>query len=143
MENGFIERDNQVTRLVAQQYLEFFRGEDIDTLILGCTHYPILYDTIYDVISEIAERPVTLIDPGQETAIYVKNHLTQEGLLHAPREDAQKAKGEKGNEKPIGYSRYYVSDTTDRFIEVADRFLGAAVEGTVEQVDIDSFPLLL
>lgn len=143
VENGMIERDNQITRLVAQQYLEFFRGEDIDTLILGCTHYPILYDIIYDVISEIAERPVTLIDPGRETAAYVKNQLVQEGLLHAPREEDQPSDGSAENKSPCGISRYYVSDTTERFTEVADRFLGAPVEGTVEQVDIDSFPLIL
>ena len=134
VENGFIERDNQVTRMVARQYLEFFRGEGIDTLILGCTHYPILYDIVYDAISEIADRPVTLIDPGQETAAYVKNQLMQDGLLHEPRDGAEGAGGT---------SRYYVSDTTDRFVEVADRFLGSPVEGTVEQVDIDSFHAVL
>ena len=65
VENGLIEPQNPITRLTAQMYLEPLMQEGIDTLILGCTHYPLLYDLINDVIGYSA----VLIDPGKELSL--------------------------------------------------------------------------
>ena len=62
VENAFIDPGDQVTNLVAQRYLSGLRGAGVDTLILGCTHYPI----ISAIISKAMGDQVTLIDSGRE-----------------------------------------------------------------------------
>ena len=68
VENAFIDPGDQVTNLVAQRYLSGLRGAGVDTLILGCTHYPI----ISAIISKAMGDQVTLIDSGRETAVYAR-----------------------------------------------------------------------
>ena len=64
VENGFIQPDNEVTAKVAELYLQPIQQAEVDTLILGCTHYPILYETINRVLG----YRVTLVDAGKEVA---------------------------------------------------------------------------
>ena len=66
VENGFIDKNDIVVRTVVQRYLQPLIDSGIDTLILGCTHYPILREAIADVIGD----GVVLIDSGRETARY-------------------------------------------------------------------------
>lgn len=66
VENGFICRDDQIVRLVIRRYLSELKETGVDTLILGCTHYPLLRDAIADFMGD----GVTLVDSGYETAIY-------------------------------------------------------------------------
>lgn len=98
-----------ITTSVARKYLAPFKKLGVDTLILGCTHYPLLKPKI----QEIMGRGVTLIDSAQQVAVEVKQVLAQEGLLN------------KDRKKPSRASRaYFVSDEVAIFKNVAKRFLG-------------------
>lgn len=116
VENGYIQPDNQVTHLVAEQYLATFANEDIDTLILGCTHYPL----IRDIIAAHVGSDVTLIDPGYETAKYAANLLIRSNML---REEGE------------GSEKYYVSDNPEGFSTVAAQFLRREVRSDVVKID--------
>jgi glutamate racemase len=83
----------------------------IDTLILGCTHYPLLARTIRNVVGK---GPV-LINSAEACAHYVQERLESMGLLAAGR-------------KRAGRIRPFVTDETDRFAELAERFLGMPTE---------------
>ena len=121
VENGFISDSNQVTRLVAEQYLAPLRGKKIDTLILGCTHYPI----IRSIISETMGKAVTLIDSGRETALCCKNILTRQNLLNEKEQN--------------GSTSFYVSDRVEGFSSVAEIFLGRNVGCEVYRIDITQY----
>jgi glutamate racemase len=118
-EEGWTDRD--VTREIARVYLGPILAERIDTLILGCTHYPLLRG----VISEVAGADVTLVDSAEETAREVVRVLEREHLL-AP----------AGAE---GGAVYYVSDSPERFLREAVRFLGRPV-GSVTRVEQSDVP---
>lgn len=114
VENGFIEPDNEVTRLVARRYLAPIKAAGADTLILGCTHYPIIAETIR------AELPgVALVNAGLEAAAtlapYVKKHPEGGGV------------------------RYFVSDSPDNFVHIASIFLEEAADITAEKIDIENY----
>ena len=66
VENGYTDRENKIAKMVAEEYLEPLKKEDIDTLILGCTHYPLLKDIISDIMGD----DVTLISSGEEGKIH-------------------------------------------------------------------------
>ena len=102
--------DHPVARQIAEEYLAPFRDDGIDTLILGCTHYPLLAP----VIAEVIGPGVTLIDSAEETAREV-------AMLLAERELAA-----NGNEPT---HRFLVSDLPDLFLRVGQRFLGGRIGG--------------
>lgn len=118
VENGLIEQDNQITRLTVEMYLKPLVEKNIDTLILGCTHYPILYN----IFNELLDYKVSLVDPGKCTAAYVKNILCEKNLLA---ERSQK-----------GSTQYYVTDQVSGFEQTASLFLGEKVEGNLNQVEL-------
>ena len=103
-EEGWI--DHKATELVAREYLFPLTLQKIDTLILGCTHYPLLSD----VIGRILHHDVTLIDSGEATARAVSLMLDQHDLSNPSRM------------KPN--LQFYVSDVPYKFSEVGERFLG-------------------
>jgi|SRR3989338_4734936 len=105
-----------IVDIVARKYLAAFKGRKIDTLIMGCTHYPLLRSSIQRVMG----KGVKLIDSAEETAKEAKNLLEECGLKSA-------AKRKTG-------SRFYVSDAPDKFRAVAKRFLGKDTKA-VEKVD--------
>lgn len=113
VENGYTDFHNPVTRLVAEEYLDLVRRAGVDTLILGCTHYPVIREIIADLIGE----DVTLISSGAEAAKYARHCLEQQDLLT----DRQTA----------GENTYYVSDSTELFIENVENFLQQDVVGKV------------
>jgi len=117
-EEGYIDKD--ATYLIAFEYLEPLIKKKVDTLVLGCTHYPLLKK----VISKIMGKEVTLIDSAEETAREVKKVLTEKGLL------------KKANKMP--FRRFYVSDIPDRFVEVGERFLKDKIT-EVERIDIEKY----
>ncbi len=121
VENGFVEPGDEVTRLVALRYLTKLRDEGIDTLILGCTHYPILQR----FIAEVMGSDVKLVDSGRETALVSAQMLREQDLLC-------EGSGE-------GEARFFVSDRVEGFSQVAGIFLRRDVKDEVSQVDIDSF----
>lgn len=121
VESGFIHPDDQIVRLVVRRYLSPLKEQGIDTLILGCTHYPLLRNAI----QEFMGKDVTLVDSGYETALYAAKVLKENNLLN----DDQSVK------KP----EFFVSDTPDGFENVAGLFLGRDMEHTVTQIDIKQY----
>jgi glutamate racemase len=107
--------DNEVARTVAETYLKDLRT-NVDTLVLGCTHYPILRA----VIQETVGADVTLIDSGEATAAEVKSLLRQKGL-------ARQTLPTGALERHLcdDLDHFYVTDAAERFARVAERFLGS------------------
>jgi len=116
VEEGWISADDNVTFEVAKRYLEPIKQGDVDTLILGCTHYPALKGTIAKVMG----NSVTLIDPSVATATSVKEYLKNNNMLN-----------ENG-----GKYKYFVSDRPDSFSKTAKILMGESLELDVSQVDI-------
>ena len=112
-EEGWANED--VARAVAETYLKDLRSS-IDTLVLGCTHYPILKS----VIQESVGAQVELIDSGEATAVEVKSLLKEKGLAGA-------ASGTGALERQLcdDLDHFYVTDAAERFARVAERFLGS------------------
>lgn len=120
VENGYSDRDNPVTKLIAEEYLEPIKKEGVDTLILGCTHYPIIRDIIADYMGE----SVKIISSGEEAAKFAYNMLTAKDML-TDREET-------------GTNTYYTSDSVTLFEENAKAFLGSErINGNVHKVAID------
>lgn len=120
VENGYSDRDNPVTKLIAEEYLEPIKKEGVDTLILGCTHYPIIKDIIADYMGEF----VKIISSGEEAAKFAYNMLTAKDMLTDCDE--------------IGTNTYYTSDSVTLFEENAKAFLGSeSINGNVHKVAID------
>ena len=118
VEEGYIEKE--ATRLIAEDYLATFKTNGIDTLILGCTHYPLLKSVIHDVLG----RDIVLIDSAEETAQVVYKKLIEFNLL---REKTAKVS-----------HKFYVSDFPERFHQVARHFLGDKIQNVV-RVDITKY----
>ncbi len=98
--------DDDVTAVVAARYLDELKSHGIDTLVLGCTHYPLLRKTI----GAIMGTGVALVDSAASTAIEVKRILTDSGLLND-------ASGEV-------VRKFFVTDSPERFLTVGRRFFG-------------------
>lgn len=106
VEEGWV--DNDIAILVAKSYLLSFQDEGIDTLLLGCTHYPLLKSMIKRVL-----KKVTLVDSATATAREAKKILAETGICR------------NQNRKP-NY-RFYLSDLTPNFMEIGKRFLGEPI----------------
>lgn len=117
-EEGWI--NHKATYEIAEEYLKELRERQIDTLVLGCTHYPILSDVIQEVIG----KDVTLIDSGVASSEIVRQEISRIGL--------------ETNSSVPGRTSFYVSDIPTTFRQVAELFLGKPVDEVVK-VDIDSF----
>ena len=113
VENGVVDKADPIARLAVERYLGRFVESDVDTMILGCTHYPLLADVIADVLPG-----VTLINTGYEAAKSLCEGRVADGT---------------------GTTRYYVSDDPEMFITSATRFLGRDVRGQVSYVDIGAY----
>lgn len=118
VENGFVSQDNEITRLAAEYYLKNIKESGADTLILGCTHFPI----IADIISEVLPG-VTLVNSGEEAAYELKRSLKALELL----------KNEGGGVD------FYVSESSGNFGRIAEMFLGHSVNGKVTSIDIEKY----
>jgi glutamate racemase len=108
VEEGWL--DHPATRLVARTYLANLEAHDIDTLVLGCTHYPLLKPLLADVLGP----SITLIDSAEQTARAVARQLAH-STLHAPRTAA-------------AHVHFVVSDAPETFQRVGKRFLGERVQ---------------
>lgn len=115
-EEGWV--DNDVVRAAASAYLGDLKREGIDTLVLGCTHYPLLQD----VIGATVGPEVTLVDSARATASVVRARLEERGLLSG------------GTRREDG-DHFFVTDSSERFHEVGSRFLGGPL-ARLEQIDI-------
>ncbi len=105
---------------MAEDYLEKIIAADVDTLILGCTHYPLLYKTIAETVGP----KVTLVDSA---------HPTTEELIEVLRENNLLA------EKNEPTYDFFVTDAPERVYQVAGKFFGEALNGNLKQI---SLPIL-
>jgi glutamate racemase len=110
--------DSEVAALTAERYLRGFRELGIDTLILGCTHYPMLRETIARTLG----TDIRLVDAGEATARAVRDLLKQEGRLRLAAAGSTKREAEH---------LFYVTDAHERFVKVGSRFLGRDLEGVI------------
>jgi glutamate racemase len=107
--------DNDVARMIAETYLQDLRA-NIDTLVLGCTHYPILREVIQQTVGD----GVQLIDSGEATAVEVKSLLNEKDLARLTMPT-----GALERQLCDDLDHFYVTDAAERFSRVAERFLGA------------------
>lgn len=107
--------DDGIVGIAARKYLSPLKEKKIDTVILGCTHYPLLKASVQRIMG----RSVKLVDSAEETAKEAKNLLEECGLKYPG--------------KRPGRLKFYVSDAPGKFLMVAKRFLGKDVK-TAEQV---------
>lgn len=117
VEEGWI--DHEVTKLIAKEYLTPLKENQIDTLILGCTHYPFLKGILQKTMGD----GVVLVDSAIETAKETKQVLAKNDLLH------------KQNPNPS--YKFYVSDASSKFVEIGKILLGKKIR-VVTQVEIDT-----
>lgn len=104
------------TRLLAEDYLAPLKAAEVDSLVLGCTHYPLLKDVIAQVMGE----GVDIIDSATVVAAHVHAMLEDAALLH---------------EGPVSQDQYFTSDKGERFAEIGEHFLGAKLP-PVQWVDL-------
>ena len=120
VEEGWLH--DPVTDEVAARYLKELQDKEVDTLILGCTHYPLLRSTIRKIMGE----DVCLVNPAYETALELHRLLDEKGLS---------SEGTEKNEFPY---RFYVSDLADEFKAFANSILPYDVEMT-KKIDIEKY----
>lgn len=113
VESGRTSADDPMVRQALEEYLEPIFRSGADTLILGCTHYPLLADAI----REIAGEELQLIDSGKESVVTLRAALEEADLL---------------NEQEQGSTRYIVSGSTEDFARQGGAFLGQDLFGKVE-----------
>ena len=121
VENGRFRVGDAVAEQIAAEYLAPIKEAGVDTLILGCTHYPLLKDVVGAYMGPCA----SLIDVGAECAHWVARCLDREGL--------------RAGRCEAGRHRYFVSDSTEDFAALASIFLGEDVSAGVEQIDITQY----
>jgi len=107
--------NNLIAKLTAAKYLVNLKKEGVDSIVLGCTHYPLLKKTIKNVLC----GNISLIDSGEETAAKVAFILKKLNIEN---------RSEKKPER-----LYYVTDSIERFKTVGEKFLGTNIEN-VEKV---------
>lgn len=110
--------DHKATELIAKEYLTELKSKKIDSLVLGCTHYPILAD----VIQKVMGKSVKLVDSGTPAAHLVEEYLNGRGLRNISNQ--------------IGKREFYVSDIPSKFREIAERFLGRKITH-LHKVELD------
>ncbi len=111
--------DSEVARLTAREYLSGIRAAGVDTLVLGCTHYPLLAA----VISEIMGPEVRLVNPAEGTAARAREILAAEGLERESRDPAR--------------ADFYVSDIGERFQAIGSHFLNKIINA--EYIEIEKY----
>ncbi|MBQ7794105.1 MAG: glutamate racemase [Clostridia bacterium] len=117
VENGHF--NTEVTKLVVYEYLEEIKGQGVDTLILGCTHYPLLEKAI----SEYMGDGVTIINVCKELAKSIGTILGEDNLA----------------DREYGVCEYYVSDNAEGFAELGGVFLERKIDGQVKKIDIEKY----
>ncbi len=121
VENGYINKGNPITKAIAKEYLDVIKENKVDTLILGCTHYPV----IKDIIAEQMGDKVTLIDPGLEAARFAKELFDKKDM--------------RNSVEHKGECSYFVSDDEQNFAFAAGMYLEEQIEHKVEKIDIESY----
>ncbi len=119
VENGYFARDNAAAKIIVSDYLTEIKKSGADTLILGCTHYPILRPLIEDFLGP----DVTLIDSGKEAAKVICKKIGEENIG-----------ADKNN---VGNHTYYVTDEPSGFVSLAELFLDKKIKDEVRKATLD------
>lgn len=121
VEEGWLK--DSVTYEVANRYLSELKDKDIDTLVLGCTHYPLLRN----MVGEIMGDSVALVNPAYETAVELRKLLEEKNIA-------------AGNEHRYAADMYqfYVSDTAEKFKKFANSILPFHIE-EITQINIEEY----
>lgn len=120
VEEGFAK--HRVSDEIVDYYLSSFKDTEIDSLILGCTHYPLLRTKIREYMGE----QMTLVNPAYETAMDLKKLLEERQMLN-----------QNSSEEWPSYS-FYVSDAADKFKRFANSILPYNIE-TIQQIHIEEY----
>lgn len=120
VENGHTDKNDVITKEAVKLYLTKIKEFGADTIILGCTHYPI----IADVISDFMGEKVTLVNSGQEAAKSVRRYLEQNNML---------------SDNSVGTQRYFVSDSVENFETLGGMFIRRSIDGEVTKIDIERY----
>lgn len=118
-ENGITSKDDLVVKEMCRRYLEPIKRENVDTLILGCTHYPMFHDAIAEYMGE----NVTLISSGAQAARFAESVLARNNLFNESETEGERV--------------FYSSDSAEMFEENAALFLGEKIHGSVKRVNIE------
>ena len=113
--------DKEVTRLTAEEYLKPLKEAGVDTLVMACTHYPLLSKVIQEVMGD----NVVLVNTGEATAQVVKELLDKEGTAS------------EGNSNPV--REFYTSDEPELFEQVATPFLGEGLPSGTKHFTTDRY----
>ncbi len=117
--------DREVTRLTAEEYLKPLKEAGVDTLVMACTHYPLLSKVIQEVMGD----GVTLVNTGEATAKVVKELLNSEGTTS------------EGNNSPV--REFYTSDEPELFEQVATPFLGEGLPSGTKHFSTDKYEVTI
>jgi len=109
--------DDAIATMVAERYLKNLKEKGIDTLVLGCTHYPLLKDVIGKVMGE----GITLIDSATETVSEINETLVRNDIKGSP------------SRQPV--RKFYVTDAPEKFLKVGERFLGEKI-AHIEKISV-------
>jgi len=115
VEEGWTE--GTIATLIAEEYLDRLKDKGIDTVVLGCTHYPLLKK----VIAEVMGGWVRLIDSAIETAYEIKTTLEMLGLNR--------------EQNGVPSREFFVTDSAERFLKVSEKFLGQKIEN-IEKIEV-------
>ena len=116
IESGALNESKTQLFEILKDYTKELIYKDVDTLILGCTHYPI----IEDIISEVIGKNVTIVNSGAKTAENLKNTLKIQNL--------------ESNKNKIGKCNFYVSGDVGKFSETAKIFLNYDIKDHVHKI---------
>jgi len=122
VEEGWTKPDDEIAVKIVRRYLKELCTSDIDTLILGCTHYPLLSDVIKAVMGE----SVTLIDSGAQTAGFVATDLKNKSKT-----------AEETKEKKEGITQYFVTDSVENFTKQATKYLNSDISSMVTKIELE------
>jgi len=115
VEENWIEKD--ITKAILEEYLSPLLENNIDTLILGCTHYPLLKEQIHAIAGNIK-----LVDSSEEVALFVLNRLKKQGIL--------------STKKKPGRTQIFLSDMHPEFSKWANGFLGKEIIANVIDIEL-------
>lgn len=111
VEAGF--SGHRVAGILVQEYLAPLKKKRLDTLVLACTHYPLLKKTIKKVIGS----RVALVDPGKETALFLREHLTKKNAFSSFK-------------KPV--HEFYFTDPSFETLKITQKFLGKKIDKIIK-----------
>ncbi len=118
VENGYAK--SEVTKIIAREYLEDMKRAEVDTIVLGCTHYPLIRETVQEIMGD----DVALIDSGAAAADWAYDMLKERKML---------------SDGKTGKLKYFVSDSTEDFARLGSLFLNREICESVDKIDIEKY----